>query len=188
MRTKNLYFLILFLSMLFNLKAAFAQDSSIVEKSRAPKNLVYLELGGNAILYSVNYEKIISSRTNWMFTIRAGVGVFNDSYNHKIAVNYFVPVMVNALLGKRKSKLEVGLGMSPLINLDFEGRKNPVGDVPFIKFYQTTTIGYRYQPDKKGLLFKIAYTPYIYIDKFPYEIVESSIYRSWGGVSIGYAF
>jgi hypothetical protein len=186
MRNKNLYFFILFLSILFNLKAAFAQDSIIIEKSRSPKNLVYLELGGNAFFYSINYERIIFYRTNKMFTIRTGVGTFNGK--GKIAINYFIPVMINGLFGKNKGKLEIGLGMAPLINLDFEGRKSPVGDTEFIRWFQTSTIAYRYQPGNKGLLFKIAFTPSIYLEKLPYEIIRSAQFIPWGGASVGYIF
>ncbi len=45
---------------------AFAQETD----TELPKNSLYLELGGNALIYSLNYDRILGD----VVSLRAGIG------------------------------------------------------------------------------------------------------------------
>jgi hypothetical protein len=140
MNTKNL--LIIF--FLFCTAAGYSQE---ITKA---KNTVYLDVGlildGKTVVVGVglNYERMLNDN----FSIRAGVNVgfvtthilgdavFSSGMGFPVTFNY----MTN-----NKNKFEAGLGYGPRINFTYD---NALEFVPAIK------LGYRYQPDDSGLMFK----------------------------------
>lgn len=93
--------------------------------------------------------------TNWL-SVRLG-------YNPILYPVMFLTT--NILIGESEHKFQAGIGL--LTNLGFTG-----------------TIGYRYQPQTNGLLFRIGFTPIFRVQLF------SSAYSDlpWGGISVGYTF
>ena len=175
---------------------AIAQDTHI---SRATKfqpmaeNSLYVELGGNGFVYSLNYDRMIAEDVSVRFGFEYfslsakdtnsesetnGAGVKIGSYFIPATLNFFVTSHDNGRAGS--SKLEIGAG--PLI-LFVTGTgtgtlagKSVSGSV----IGATGTVGYRYQPYDGGFVFRIGFTP-IY-------------FRDWlgllpfAGISVGYAF
>ena len=113
-------------------------------------NIVYLDVGvilaqnSIAIGMGLNYERMLSDN----FSIRGGVNVgFFGSHviGDKISgTGLGFPISINYMT-KGKNKFEAGLGGGPMINLSND---NSVSFVPVIK------VGYRYQPDENGMMFK----------------------------------
>lgn len=137
--------------------AAPAEEASAPAGDSAPEpgkqrnNLVYLELGGPGIIYSVNYERRIAD-----FNIRVGAGgaAFNGA-------GYFIaPVGFNYIgLGDEKHHLELGV----TANLGFSGVA-AVGSVPgssafFASF--SPIVGYRLQPRTGGFVLRAGLSPII---------------------------
>ncbi|MEI6124576.1 MAG: hypothetical protein WCQ95_13210 [Bacteroidota bacterium] len=76
---------------------------TLVKKKVKPwgyKNYMYLELVGNGLVYSVNYERNVFQKGLASINARAGYGFTPN--------NYAFPVGVNVLLGKGTKKFEVG--------------------------------------------------------------------------------
>jgi hypothetical protein len=79
------------------------------------RNLIYLELGGPGIMYSVNYDYKLKDN----FSLRAGISswAFNSLIfliDGRISFTG-IPLMVNYLNGKHDNQLEFGLGLMPAV-------------------------------------------------------------------------
>jgi hypothetical protein len=129
---------------LFLFVNCFSQDIS------KANNIIYLDVGlilsGNTIFVGVglNYERMLNDN----FSIRAGanIGFFRTSLigDKMEGTCIGFPVTFNYLT-KNKNKFETGLGGGPWINLDIDNS---------LAFFPAIRLGYRYQPDENGLIFK----------------------------------
>ena len=135
-----------------------------IEKPKLKHHSVYVELGGNSIVYSLNYDYTFSLSESSKLAIGSGFEyVVMDSYANpdihtpEAQPFLFVTPAVNLLLGKKSHHLEIGMSAIYLT-------------IP------SARIGYRYQPAKGGFLFRIGFTPIVAIP-FP-----------WAGISFGYTF
>lgn len=133
----------------------------------------YVELGGAAFLYSLNYEKILYKSTSLGWVGRVGVAYsFSDGrLLNKIDMDkgaVLAPFTTSFLLGnrERKEKIELGIGFT-LINKSVNERE----------IVPTAVIGFRVIETNK-VCFRMSYTPFIRDGK----------YESWFGVSIGRNF
>ena len=148
---------------------------------RYTENCVYAELFGQGILYSLNYEHrfvpSLSGRigfTSWSMPLFFGLGGGRIDF-------LGVPVMMNYLTGEGSGHLELGAGIivcraSAHAEWFWE---EPTGIVTEeTKVLGTATIGYRYQPSRKGMLFRIGFAP----------IFNSRRVLPTGGISAGWAF
>ena len=145
------------------------------------KNALYLELGGNAIAYSFNYERRLSdgfaARVGFMYL---GVSGEDSDTGEQVDVDIaIIPVMANWLLGDGAGRLELGVG--PLFGIGSGEVEDVEGDTDEFDAVGpagvTTTIGYRYQPVDGGIVFRAGVTPYWSGDP-----------GIWGGLSVGWAF
>ena len=109
------------------------------------KNAVYPEVGGNAVYYSLNYERLVSKR----FPVRIGIGSAQ-----KITA---CPALLGVLVGNSAHHLQLMGGVTYVHSkktIDTFGQAIPENEFPL-----TASIGYRYQQRGDRLLFYIAYTP-----------------------------
>jgi len=132
-------------------------------------NSVYLELGGNSVVYSINYERNFD--THWGWRVGLGSVWVGDEFG------FGVPVLVNKYWGAKDSnhKFETGIGFtyfSAYTRSIFEDDRSYGQTV-----VGTASIGYRYLPKTEGLTYKVAFTPLIQRGFLP-----------WVGFSVGYAF
>ena len=144
----------------------FGQDEK-PEKTSMRKNTVYLELGGNALYYSVNYDRIFSITKIAHVSLRTGFFMspeFGSGHNY-----YVVPLEVNALLGKENNFFELGFGQSLLIeNSSYSNEFDA---------YTTLRLGYRHMSES-GLMVRAGIVPIL-------KEYDSLI---WIGLGVGYAF
>lgn len=126
------------------------------------RNSTYLELGGNQVIYSLNYEFEILNHTN----ARLGTAIlpieqFSNSGRGTFPY-LFITLMANHFINLKKNHyIELGGGMTN-------------GDE---KIVPTLAIGYRYIPIEEGLIFKITYTP-----------LFGTEFETWFGIGIGWKF
>ena len=137
-------------------------DITSSDKKLKPHS-IYVELGGNSIFYSLNYDYLFSLSENGKLAVGAGLeyltmGSYDNSYAPLSKSFLLVTPAVNLLLGKKSHHLEVGMSAIYF-------------SIP------SARIGYRYQPAKGGFLFRIGYTPIIL-----------AMPLHWGGLSFGYTF
>jgi hypothetical protein len=157
-------------AFLFSLSLT-AQERTYVE----PKGLSnwYIELGGAAFVYSLNYEQVLyrSAMVGWVGRIGASYSFADGWFLNKVYLDkgaVMAPFTTSVLIGsrERKEKLEVGAGVT-LINKDVNNRE----------IVPTAVFGFRVVETNK-VCFRVSYTPFIRDGK----------YESWFGVSIGRNF
>ncbi len=157
-----------FLILIFIL---FAFSNSFKAQSLPRKaNSVFLELGGNGVLYSLNYDRLL----NKDFGLKAGVMFMAASEGSSAAAAYAVPLTFNYFFGDYSSRLELGAGASFIAAAVGSEGSSFNGSGTAVSF----NIGYRYQPMDGGFLFRATFSPF-YIN---------SNFIPWGGLSFGYSF
>ena len=170
MKTKLFYIIILLLFINYDAK-------SQLDTYQISQNILYLEVGGIGGYGSLNYERIIPVKANLKIGARIGISTYNlRDYTNKFNPDIIVPIAMNGLYGI-SHKMEFGFGqtISHIVQTNHSNWKPEKKT----NLHANFTIGYRYQKDKGGIMFRCNYTPIIEFYKF---------YRHWGGVSIGYAF
>lgn len=154
----------------------FASVQAQVKSTPYTRNAVYIEGLGNGGLYSLNYDHRFAND----LSVRAGfsawwLGGTNEGFGFGLIA---LPLTVNYLLGGNGEYLELGWGLVPGIfgaSLTLFGQTSTASQ-PFI--FGTGIIGYRYQPIKSGMIFRIDFTPLFTLKGL----------LPWGGISLGYAF
>lgn len=136
---------------------------------------LYMELFGNGLTYSLNYDMRFSGKPDGIGG-RAGIGYFAID-GISLAT---VPLMVNYLMGKNGKYFEIGAGATYLAAADRQN-SNPTGS-PINRgtgWIGSLSFGYRSQPVDGGFLFRAGLTPFF---------DRSSFWPFWPQVSVGYAF
>lgn len=163
------------------LAAPVGGQEEAADREPGARNAVYFELGGNALLYSLNYERRLrdglAGRAGFMFIALQGTD--RDTGESADVSLALIPVMINGLLGDGAGRLELGIG--PVFGLaggsvtDVEGSDIEFSGVGLAGV--TSAIGYRYQPLDGGLVFRAGLVPFY-----------SARPQLWAGLSLGYAF
>ncbi len=129
------------------------QDSTYFTNSN-----VFVELGGPGIV-SANYERLFPLNEVAGFSGRAGLGLYPTDlglFGTSPSWSEIVPLMFNFIYG-RDISLEAGFGLS----LGFDDAEDAYGNSGPVKWYNGS-LGLRYQnPNGKGFLTRIVYTPII---------------------------
>ncbi len=156
-----------------------------------PRFTVFAELGGSAFTYSANFEYFFTNKRTVNFNFRGGIGGYlgDDSFSDK---NIGVPLLVNMLIGRKKSKLEIGAGALTIWNFDNERRKEYKENVenglpngrtapPVLIALPSLNFAYRHQTNY-GLFWRVLIPVTIATEVLIYPIIP------WLGVSCGYFF
>lgn len=129
-------------------------------------NRVHLELGGAGLIYSVNYERLLTDR----LSARAGAGGLWASGARYALALFGADWEVST--GPHALRLGLGGGVVHLADVFFlEGGEET--DV-----YGFASLGYRFRPRPTGIFFQAAFTP----------VATRHEASPWGGVGIGVAF
>jgi len=192
---KKLLSIILCLSfMLLINNNCFAQESTDKQQGQ---HSVYVEFWGNVGVNSIGYDYVLplgkmhktSCNCGFQFgaiklmtsaTAPEGRTYYGDLIWYK---GSSISPQVSYLYGK-DHYLEVGVGLTYNFDNKIRWRWNDYSSyknywhIPF-------RIGYRYQPEKNGYFFKVAYTPLL-MD--PFKGKSSYLVHLWGGVALGYTF
>ena len=150
---------VLILCFLFNVKA---DDLN---------NHIYLELGGHGLMYSVNYERMISGD----FYLKAGASIFEFGLWEGTGDKFMVfPVSLGVVTGKTRHHNEFGAG------IDVIYRKDLQDDRESKKYFTPIALAaYRYHYDN-GWVFRGSFTPF-------YDVEEEKIIPYFG-LSFGRMF
>lgn len=170
------------LTFLLTLSSAsyHAQAQEAVRSSDFARNSIFLELGGNGLLYSLNYDHKFfdhaSARIGGMYLPLSADDP--STFDGRISM-IFVPIMANYLVGNGNSRLEIGGGVT-VVRVDGGGtvENEQIDDFRGAGAVFTGTIGYRLQPRNGGFLFRIGFTPLFAPDGF----------LPWAGLSLGATF
>lgn len=142
-----------------------AQNPPEAPFSRKGMNNSFLEIGGNGGFLTLNYERFLTEHIG----LRLGGLVLPTGEG----VSYVGTVMGTVLLGKEKLCPEIGLGVMVLAGGYMDIATDGVDSFALLG---TATIGFRYQPKRRGFLFRFGFTP----------IFGRSGVLSWVGLSFGW--
>jgi hypothetical protein len=92
---------------------ALARETGPRESESRARDAAYLEAGGAALAYSLNYER----RFVAAFGIRAGVGVLPLCLFRRCAAVVIVPVSILTLVGEGSHHVELGLGFTAALGM-----------------------------------------------------------------------
>lgn len=170
--------------------AAYAQQK---------KNSLYLELLGNGVLYSVNYDRIIPISKHLKLAPRVGIE-YIPSFNNRSGFsrdykNLHIPLELNLLAARAansKNMAEVGLGLS-LFSMKnyyvYYVESNKVDEKNKMAKVTTLRLGYRHQKPQGGLMYRAGILVKLSQDDFSKSRVGDDLfYRLWPGFSVGYTF
>ena len=156
-----------------------ASQTAMAQQDESTQKSLYAEILGASNLIGVNYDARFKPNSPWGY--RVGLGyTYSKNYNMFSGSNSLkgvdVPLEANYLLGKKRSKLELGLGL----NLGYYTEKydvwtlKKVSEEDGIPYYTTEyagedshstwgyfffgNIGYRYQPSH-GFQFRAGISP-----------------------------
>jgi hypothetical protein len=181
--SKNRCFFLIFIFCAIITKA---QDDYTLKPPRdygknPAKTAGFIELGGNAGLYSLNIDRIYYYREKLKISARIGFAPhFNGFYIEQIYL-----IENNFILFKNPHHLELGLGVT------MQRRYNERPNLPDNYFWENIWFsvwrcGYRYQKQDDGLFLRAGITPVVMSNNA--EGFHSNYFQFWVGVSIGMSF
>ena len=165
MNTKKFIFVLI----IFSISTDYCKSQNNItakDTSYKRKNAVYFEVLGNALFYSINYERKIKKNKYGFSTFRIGISDFDD---------LFFPLTINEIFDNdKKNHFEVGTGITFAVS-----QRTWTLDRNFI----TANIMYRYQKPNGKFMFRAGWTPLYFYEEnlLPYSLI-------WFGTSIGYVF
>lgn len=167
--------LILIILVIFCLSSLTRAQSS--EKVELAKHLVFVEVGGYGGYGSVNYEYLVKKVNNFKFSARVGLSTYHlYDYTNSLNPDIIIPIGINGSFGSNHN-VDFGIGqtISSTVSVDklnYKTKRNSTLNTNF-------SIGYRYQKEAGGILFKMAYSPII---------EENKIFTHWALVAVGFSF
>ena len=148
------------------------------------KNSIYAEIGGNGVLYSINYERLFKLSKLFNVTSRIGYG-YTDNFNFNKLKTNSIPFEINGLfsLSKEKHFIEIGSGVTYMYIEDQSTESSNFGTLIY-----AARLGYRYQKPNGGIMYRIGITPLYDFYSDQQNLVKSNTWFIFGGISIGYNF
>lgn len=146
----------------------FAQTNGSAQNKQ---NQLYLELGGNGLIYSVNYERLLSEN----LTVKGGIGV-TPGLIFVEGTFFAIPVTMSYIVGSDRSKFETGPGITLFTGTNAKIFGLPTGDISIL--FISGILGYRYV-SSSGFVWRIFFCP-IYSNK------TDPKFNPYGGMSFGF--
>lgn len=162
--------LIIIIIGIFSITSLHAQ---VAERTKSQG--VFVEVLGNGLIYSLNYDSRFSQRFDGLGG-RAGIGYIAMEGTRLTTI----PVLLNYLLGNEKHFFEIGIGTTLVAASDNSGNFGPVGSRERGSlFIGTMSLGYRLEPIDGGFMFRAGITPLF---------DSGAFWPLWPQVSFGYSF
>jgi len=162
------------ISYLIALLFSFSSFGQAKFQRPVARNNIYLEMLGNGIIYSVNYEGALFRNPGFSIMARLGINV-----SPPFIVNSDLNLLsgITILFGKSREFLELGFYNLNLVAAGEHQTKNML----------TGNIGYRFQPfPSNSIIMRINFTPFYLPERLGDP--DNSAWIPYGGFSIGYAF
>lgn len=142
-------------------------------------NAINFEFGGNALVYSLNYDRILLQTPHYKGSLRIGVGIL--PYPESVKENrtwFFVPIEYNNLFGPKNHFLEVSVGTTYTSSL--QGANHWI----------TGRVGYRLQNMDGGFFLRtgmvLLYIPYANPQAYNFELQD--VFLPMPTVAWGFSF
>ncbi|HEX8410963.1 MAG TPA: hypothetical protein VF883_19010 [Thermoanaerobaculia bacterium] len=140
-----------------------------------PRNAAYVEIGGNGIIPTINYERRFSDR----FAGRIGFSIVtSEESGGEEDVTFAIPVMANFISHPRLNHhFEAGGGVLFVVGDEQDFSIGNDGE-EIANVALTGLAGYRFQRPGRGFVFRAGITPFYFDGDF----------APWAGVSFGYGW
>ncbi|MEM0991961.1 MAG: hypothetical protein AAF847_11330 [Bacteroidota bacterium] len=133
---------------------------------------VYVELLGNGVVYSVNYDMRLAKKDNQL-GFRSGLAILPEAG--------YIILQPNYLFGAKQHKFELGLGATALITTD--------GNTELEQVVASGALMYRFQRPDGHFLFRAGLSPtFVPVDENDTFSGLARVFWIWPGVSFGYKF
>jgi hypothetical protein len=153
-----------------------AKDAGAFSHLRPP-NSIYMNLFGDASIFSINYERLFFNNRKFFLAGNAGIG-YSESLDLPITSTSLLSIPMhitgNVNISGKRQFLEFGFGGTLLYYQNFK----------FWDYSIYPLIGYRWQPLKSGKFTFRIFVSYPLTDKIDID----SYWFSPVGMSIGFAF
>ena len=180
---KNILISALFLFLVFISKAQddYAHRTPRDYSKKPAKNAGFIELGGNAGLYSLNFDRIYYYKDKLKISARVGFAPhFNGIY---IEQEYVLEN--NFILFTNPHHLELGLGAT--LQRRYNERPGQIDNYFWENIlFSVWRCGYRYQKQDDGFFFRAGLTPVVM--SHDEEGFHSNYFQFWAGASFGISF
>ncbi|HEY5124085.1 MAG TPA: hypothetical protein VIK14_10150 [Ignavibacteria bacterium] len=130
----------------------FALANSQAQTIDKAKNIISLDFGiimfpgAAAVGIGLNYERMLNDNISIRGGINIGIMAAGNSGDAVASSGIGIPVTINYMTSS-KNKFEIGLGGGP--RFDLSDNYNKIRLLPAVK------LGYRYQPDEKGMIYRV---------------------------------
>ena len=144
---------------------------------------VYLELGGSAGVYSLNYDLVFLNKNNFKVGTRVGLQLLKENYEGT-TMDYYVPLTMNFMYAFAPNHhVELGLG-TQIASYEIRNiiSETEIGFVRKTEALGNGTFGYRFQKPDGGFIFRAFYSPFFYQDGVYFR------YEHWAGIRLGFTF
>lgn len=172
---------LIFLSLFAKAQDDYALPTQRDFSKNPAKTSGFLELGGNAGLYSLNIDRIYYYKEKLKVSARFGFAPhFNSIYIEQIYV-----LENNFILFKNPHHLELGLGAT--IQRRYNERPYEIDNYFWENIlFSVWRCGYRYQKQEDGFFLRAGLTPVVMShDALGFH---SDYFQFWAGVSVGVSF
>lgn len=145
------------------------------------KNAAFIELGGNAGLYSLNFDRIYFYKEKLKVSARAG---FAPIFVGRLIEQRYV-LENNFILFPNQHHLEIGVGAT--MHRSFN--QHPIDSTNYFWeniWYSVLRCGYRYQKKDDGFFLRLAVTPVFF--RKDVEGFHPNYFQFWIGASAGLSF
>ena len=185
------------------------------KKSEIKRQSIFLELGGQGLFYSINYDRLFHVEKKVKSSVSCGLFLLPKSKLLKVDYMFSIPISYNFLFGKKNNKLELGIGLTPVFSRSiatsppssyglfddpYSMPHNEMFTVYYLAIAVTPKIGYRFQKAEGGFFFKTTLAPFYPVyshtnwtsNKYPNNHRTEKFLLNeiipWLGISFGYTF
>lgn len=145
------------------------------------RNAAFIEVGGNAGLYSLNYDRIYLYRDTWKLSARAGIAPMY--HGRQLEQGYVVEQCIT--LFSNPHHLEFGAGATLLRR--YNSKPHTLDDYFWENlWFGIARVGYRYQSQDDNFFFRFGITPAIMSKDA--EGAHPGYFQLWAGLSFGMSF
>jgi hypothetical protein len=121
------------------------------DQSNNINNIIFFELFGICGFYSINYERLLKD----YLVVRIGYSRWSFSGVGKATLRYGIPFNVSYILGKEKTKVEIGIGIQ---YMDATEQPFLLDARSYQGLYVFGIFGLRFQPREFGEFYRICVT------------------------------
>ncbi|HEX2120710.1 MAG TPA: hypothetical protein VHL59_03625 [Thermoanaerobaculia bacterium] len=147
--------------------------------AQTARNAAYFELGGSAIIPSLNYERQFAANPARLWYGRLGMSFVTSKTLEDTETTFVIPLTVSSVNRPASNHhLELGGGVTFAAGDRQDLFESVDDDEQFSDVFLTGILGYRYQKPDGGFQFRAALTP----------LAGGGDFLPWFGLSFGYAW